>query len=76
MTVRKIVGKLVAAALVSSVVACYAEANVATEECRTVVVRRPSDVVDCNTRCTDDGCRTHCHDLETWSRQHRCWIEE
>lgn len=79
MKVRKpaqFVGKLLALAVVGSVMACVVEesSRAPTEECRTVV-RRRADVETCVTRCNDDGCRTHCREQETWSRRHRCWLE-
>jgi hypothetical protein len=57
--------------------ACYAQATVGTptEECRTVEVRNRHDLEVCHSRCTDEGCRTHCTERERWSREHRCWVE-
>jgi len=55
--------------------ACYVRATTEpTEECRTVV-RNRRDVEVCTTRCNDERCRTSCRERETWSRQHRCWVE-
>jgi SH3-like domain-containing protein len=68
--------KLLTLGVLTSLVACMVEesSRAPTEECRTVV-RRRADVDACVTRCNDDGCRTHCREQETWSRQHRCWLE-
>jgi hypothetical protein len=73
----KIVARIMAVTIVGAgLVACRAEVVAQpTEECRTVEVRNPHDVEACVTRCGDEGCRTHCHERERWSREHRCWVE-
>ena len=78
MMAGRIVSKLLALCMAGTgVAACYAQATVGTptEECRTVEIRNPHDVEVCRTRCSDEGCRTHCAERERWSREHRCWVE-
>jgi hypothetical protein len=74
----RIAGKVLAMAMAATgLLACYAQAQVGggTEECRTVEVRNRHDVEVCVSRCSDEGCRTHCSEQERWSRQHRCWVD-
>ncbi len=73
----RIVGKLLGLCMAATGgVACYAQATVGpSEECRTVEVRNSHDVEVCRTRCSDEGCRTHCAERERWSREHRCWVD-
>jgi hypothetical protein len=73
----KIIGKVMALSICGSgLVACYASVQTGpTEECRTVEVRNRHDVEVCNTRCGDEGCRTHCAERERFAREHRCWVE-
>lgn len=72
----KWMGRLLALGMVGGLMACVVETNARApeEQCRTVV-RRRADVETCVTRCGDEGCRTRCREQETWSRQHRCWLE-
>jgi hypothetical protein len=70
-----IVGKVLAACMSATLLACYVQASTGGEvECRNVV-RRRADVEECVTRCSDEGCRTSCRERERWSREHRCWVE-
>jgi hypothetical protein len=73
----KILGRVMAAWIGGvGLTACYASVSATpTEECRTVEVRNRRDVEMCNTRCGDEGCRTHCAERERFSREHRCWVE-
>jgi SH3-like domain-containing protein len=73
---KRVAGWFLALGVMGTTMACYVEASSTAprEECRTTV-RRRADVEACVTRCNDDGCRTHCRESETWSRQHRCWVE-
>jgi hypothetical protein len=73
----KIIGKVMALGICGvGLAACYASVQTGpTEECRTVEVRNPHDLEVCRTRCTDEGCRTHCAERERYSREHRCWVE-